>query len=125
MRRAYSALHRAGFAHSVETWVDGELVAGLYCVSIGKAVFGESMFTRVADGSKIALAALVAWCRALGLPLIDCQQNTPHLSFMGAQEMPRADFCRAVAGLSALPAPAWKFDPVYWNALLPPRLAAR
>ena len=121
MRHAYGQLHRAGLAHSVETWVHGELVAGLYCVSIGQAVFGESMFTHVTDGSKIALAALVAWCRQHGLPLVDCQQNTPHLAFMGAQEMPRADFARAVAGLTPLPAPAWKFNTVYWNALLSPR----
>lgn len=125
MQHAYGALHRAGLAHSVETWVHGELVAGLYCVSIGHAVFGESMFTRVADGSKIALAALVAWCRTQGLPLIDCQQNTRHLAFMGAQEMPRAEFARAVAGLTPLQAPAWKFDTVYWNALLPSRPAPR
>ena len=103
----------------------GELVAGLYCVSIGRAVFGESMFTRVTDGSKLALSALVAWCRHQGLPLIDCQQNTAHLDFMGAREMPRAEFGRAVAELAPQPAPIWKFDPVYWNALLPPRPAQR
>ena len=60
---AYEAFHRAGYAHSVETWVDGDLAGGLYCVAIGRAVFGESMFTRVPDASKIALAALVAFCR--------------------------------------------------------------
>ena len=63
MRAAYEALHTAGHAHSVEVWVDECLVAGLYCVGIGRALFGESMFTTVTDGSKIALAALVAWCR--------------------------------------------------------------
>ena len=125
MRRAYGELHRAGYAHSVETWVAGELVAGLYCVSIGRAVFGESMFTRVSDGSKLALSALVAWCRHHGLPLIDCQQNTAHLDFMGAREMPRAEFARAVAELAPQSGPIWKFDPVYWNALLPPRPAQR
>ncbi|MDO5624585.1 MAG: leucyl/phenylalanyl-tRNA--protein transferase [Pseudomonadota bacterium] len=121
MRAAYGALHRAGSAHSVETWMHGELVAGLYFVGIGQAVFGESMFTRVPDGSKIALAALVAMCRAQGLPLIDCQQNTQHLAFMGAREMPRAAFAREVARLGAAPAPDWQFETVYWNALLPPR----
>ncbi len=125
MQLAYGALHRAGFAHSVETWVGDELVAGLYCVNIGHAVFGESMFTHMTDGSKVALAALVAWCREHGLPLIDCQQNTGHLSFMGAEEMPRADFAHAVAALTPLASPAWKFDPVYWNRLLPSPLATR
>ncbi|MFV0680968.1 leucyl/phenylalanyl-tRNA--protein transferase [Ottowia sp.] len=119
MQAAYIQLHAAGHAHSVETWVDGQLVAGLYLVSIGQAVFGESMFTQVSDGSKIALAALVAFCRMHGLPLIDCQQNTEHLAFMGAQEMPRDDFAQHVQALTALPAPVWKFDPVYWNAILP------
>ena len=119
MQLAYGELHAAGHAHSVETWVGGRLVAGLYVVSIGQAVFGESMFTHVTDGSKVALAALVAFCRAQGLPLIDCQQNTGHLTFMGAQEMPRADFADRVRALTALPAPVWQFDPVYWNAILP------
>ena len=120
MRAAYRRLHRAGCAHSVETWINGELAAGLYCVALGQAVFGESMFTRVSDGSKIALAALVALCRAHGMPLIDCQQNTAHLAFMGAAEMPRADFARQVAQLAALPGPRWQFDPLYWNELIPP-----
>ena len=125
MRAAYAALHRAGHAHSVETWIDGRLCAGLYCVGVGRAVFGESMFTDVPDGSKIALAALVALCRRHGLPLIDCQQNTAHLAFMGAAEMPRADFAAAVQALVPQPAPAWHFEPVYWNALMPPSPADR
>ncbi len=119
MRAAYARLHEAGHAHSVETWVHGELVAGLYCVSVGRAVFGESMFTRVADGSKIALSALVALCRAQGVALIDCQQNTRHLAFMGAGEMPRAEFAAHVARLAAEPPIDWHFQPVYWNELLP------
>ena len=121
MRAAYSALHRAGHAHSVETWVGGELVAGLYCVALGRAVFGESMFTRIDDGSKIALAALVALCRARGLPLIDCQQNTRHLASLGAAELPREAFAAQVAALASEAGPRWHFDPVYWNELLPPR----
>jgi leucyl/phenylalanyl-tRNA--protein transferase len=120
MQTAYRALHQAGHAHSVETWVGRRLVAGLYLVAIGQAVFGESMFTEVSDGSKIALAALVALARQHGLPLIDCQQNTRHLAFMGAAEMPRDAFAREVARLTALPAPRWRFDPVYWDAILPP-----
>jgi leucyl/phenylalanyl-tRNA--protein transferase len=119
MQAAYRALHAAGHAHSVETWVGGQLVAGLYVVAIGSAVFGESMFTRVTDGSKIALAALVALARHHGLPLIDCQQNTRHLAFMGAAEMPRADFAAQVARLTARPGPRWRFEPLYWNDILP------
>jgi leucyl/phenylalanyl-tRNA--protein transferase len=105
--------------------MDGQLVAGLYGVAIGRAVFGESMFTRVSDGSKLALAALVAFCRHHGLQRIDCQQNTRHLASLGAAEMPRADFVAHVAQYSRMAGPAWRFDPVYWNALLPPPTAAK
>lgn len=114
---AYIALHRAGFAHSVETWIDGKLVAGLYCVAIGKALFGESMFTTVANGSKIALAALVAFGLHHRVEMIDCQQNTAHLASLGAREMLRADFVTRVAQNRALPAPVWSFDSVYWDEL--------
>ena len=123
MRAAYQALHQAGHAHSVETWIDGHLVAGLYCVAVGHAVFGESMFTEVTDGSKIALGALVAWCRRHGVPLIDCQQNTAHLASLGAAEMPRADFARQVRALAAQPPAPWRFEPVYWTDLLSPSSA--
>lgn len=121
MQHAYGALHRAGLAHSVETWIDGQLVAGLYCVALGRAVFGESMFTRVTDGSKIALSALVGFCRAQGIALIDCQQNTRHLASLGAHEIARADFARHVEHARTQPSPAWRFEPVYWNALLTPK----
>lgn len=125
MRAAYRALHQAGHAHSVETWIDGQLVGGLYCVNLGRAVFGESMFTRVTDGSKIALAALVAWCRAHGVPWIDCQQNTPHLASLGAAEMSRAEFLQRLPALTAQPAPKWQFEPVYWAHLLATHSAER
>lgn len=118
MRRAYQALHAAGHAHSVETWVDGRLVAGLYGVGIGRMVFGESMFTTVPDGSKLALAALVAWCRHHGLPLIDCQQQTAHLASLGAAPMPRNAFIEQVQALAGQSAPAWQFKPVYWTELM-------
>ncbi len=119
MVAAYRAFHRAGFAHSVETWIDGRLAGGLYCVGIGRAVFGESMFTNLPDASKMALAALVAWCRHEGVTMIDCQQNTRHLGSLGAREIPREQFVRQVAA-TAVAAPAhWRFEPVYWNALLP------
>jgi leucyl/phenylalanyl-tRNA--protein transferase len=118
MQAAYRALHAAGHAHSVETWVGGRLAGGLYLVAIGRAVFGESMFTEASDASKIALAALVAFCRRHGLPLIDCQQHTGHLAFMGATPMPRADFARRVSELTAQPAPAWRFESADWNEIL-------
>jgi leucyl/phenylalanyl-tRNA---protein transferase len=110
MVSAYTALHRAGFAHSVETWVNGDLLGGLYCVNLGCAVFGESMFSRATDASKLALAALVGFCKSSGVQLIDCQQNTAHLASLGAREMPRSDFCAHVAQAQGLPAPLWRFD---------------
>jgi leucyl/phenylalanyl-tRNA--protein transferase len=117
MLSAYQALHRAGFAHSVETWIDGKLVGGLYCVSIGKAVFGESMFALQTDASKIALSALVAFAKQHGISWIDCQQNTKHLAFLGAQEIPQAAFLQAVDKAVTQTAPAWEFLPLYWKNL--------
>jgi leucyl/phenylalanyl-tRNA--protein transferase len=121
---AYVALHRAGFAHSVETWIDDELAGGLYCVAIGGAVFGESMFMRQPDASKIALSALVCLCRRHGIAMIDCQQNTAHLTSLGAREMPRASFVSHVANAVQAhrqSAPQWNFEPVYWNEILSAR----
>ena len=120
MVEAYEALHRAGYAHSVETWVDGVLVGGLYCVAVGKAVFGESMFARSTDASKIALAALVAFCRRNQIPMVDCQQNTRHLASLGAAELPRAVFVEHITHHHTLPAPQWVFEPLYWREILPP-----
>jgi leucyl/phenylalanyl-tRNA--protein transferase len=88
----YCGLHRAGFAHSSEVWLDGELVGGAYGVSIGRMFFGESMFARVADASKIALAYLVDFLRQNGVAMIDCQQETAHLASLGAAPIARADF---------------------------------
>lgn len=119
MVQAYVALHRASVAHSVETWIDGELVGGLYCVNLGAMVFGESMFSRRSDASKIALAALVAFAMAHELPLIDCQQETAHLASMGARPQPREVFCKQLRQVLLHPSPVWKFEPVYWNQLLP------
>jgi leucyl/phenylalanyl-tRNA---protein transferase len=124
MVAAYESFHRAGFAHSFEVWVDGRLAGGLYCVAIGQAVFGESMFTRIPDASKIALAALTAFCRHHRIALIDCQQNTQHLASLGAREIDRAGFVAQVAQNAKKPSPAWRFDPVYWNELLPPKPTA-
>lgn len=88
----YSALHRAGNAHSVEAWRDGELVGGLYGVSLKGAFFGESMFSRATDASKVALAHLVARLRAGGYRLLDTQFVTSHLETFGVEEIPREAF---------------------------------
>lgn len=121
---AYTALHQQGLAHSVETWVDGQLVGGLYCVALGQAVFGESMFAHTTDASKIALAALVGLCRHHGATQIDCQQATRHLASLGASEMPRSQFLAEVARQRAQPAMDWQFHSVYWNAILPSSVAS-
>jgi leucyl/phenylalanyl-tRNA--protein transferase len=118
MQRAYSAWHRAGAVHSVETWVDGRLAGGLYGVGIGRMFFGESMFSHATDASKIALAALVAFCRAHGITLIDCQQNTQHLASLGAREIARADFERHLALTLGAQGPSrWTYDSVHWARL--------
>lgn len=99
MRAAYVGLHRLGHAHSAETWRDGQLVGGLYGVSIGRMFFGESMFARASDASKVALVALVRELRERGCALIDCQMDTRHLASLGARAIPRAEFLRAVEAL--------------------------
>ncbi len=119
MVNAYVQLHRAGYAHSVETWVDGQLVGGLYCVALGRFVFGESMFARKPDVSKIALAALVCFCRRHHMGWIDCQQNTRHLASLGASEISRDSFVDLVIRACSQPAPDWDFDPLYWHEMLP------
>ncbi len=92
MIEAYTRLHEMGFAHSVESWRDGELVGGLYGMALGKVFFGESMFARAPDASKVALVRLVERLKAEGYRLIDCQQATAHLASLGAREIPRAEF---------------------------------
>jgi leucyl/phenylalanyl-tRNA--protein transferase len=92
MIAAYCRLHESGLAHSVEAWQDGKLVGGLYGVSLGKCFFGESMFTRISNASKVALVALVEHLQALEFSFIDCQISTPHLLSFGAQEIPRIRF---------------------------------
>ena len=118
MVQAYCALHRVGHAHSVEVWAQGKLVGGLYCVALGKAVFGESMFSWQPDASKIALAALVSFCRFHQIRMIDCQQNTRHLASLGAAEIPRSVFVSHVAASASLTGPQWQFLPLYWNQIL-------
>ncbi|HEY9381467.1 MAG TPA: leucyl/phenylalanyl-tRNA--protein transferase [Burkholderiales bacterium] len=99
MREAYSRLHALGYAHSVETWIDGQLAGGLYGVAIGKMFYGESMFTRVSDGSKIALVHLVRRLTAEGYGMIDCQMETKHLASLGARPIPRSEFARRLVEL--------------------------
>ena len=92
MYRSYVELHQRGIAHSVETWQDGRLVGGLYGVSIGRVFFGESMFSRARDASKVALARLVDEALGRGIRLIDCQMETGHLASMGSRPLPRSRF---------------------------------
>jgi leucyl/phenylalanyl-tRNA---protein transferase len=112
MMDAYGALHRAGYAHSVETWIDGQLAGGLYGVAIGRAFFGESMFSRAPDSSKLALAHLARQLERWSFGLIDCQMATAHLASLGAREIPRGDFVRALSELVnyATRSGAWRFD---------------
>jgi len=99
MRAAYHRLHSLGYAHSVETWIDGALAGGLYGVAIGRMFYGESMFSRSRDASKIAFVHLVAFLAERGFGMIDCQMHTAHLESLGACEIPRADFARRLAEL--------------------------
>jgi leucyl/phenylalanyl-tRNA--protein transferase len=92
MRRAYKRLHREGYAHSAEAWLGDRLAGGLYGVSLGGAFFGESMFARVPDASKVALVTLVRALAAQGVALVDCQVTTEHLQRFGAREWPRERF---------------------------------
>ncbi|MFT3665130.1 leucyl/phenylalanyl-tRNA--protein transferase [Piscinibacter sp.] len=118
MVEAYAAWHALGAVHSVETWIDGELVGGLYGVGLGRMFFGESMFSRRSDASKIALAALVCFCRAHGVAMIDCQQRTAHLASLGARELPRAEFERRLApAVAAQPVSDWTYDASLWRRL--------
>ena len=99
MAVAYKRLHVLGYAHSVESWRDGELVGGLYGLALGRMFFGESMFSCESDASKVALAALVTLAGERGIPMIDCQQETDHLASMGARPIPRRQFALALAEL--------------------------
>ncbi|MEP7062130.1 MAG: leucyl/phenylalanyl-tRNA--protein transferase [Betaproteobacteria bacterium] len=106
---AYGALHRAGYAHSVEAWREGALVGGLYGIALGGVFFGESMFTREADASKVALAHLVSIVHGQGVPMIDCQQQTSHLASLGARPIARPAFAAQLRELihSTQPPTGW------------------
>lgn len=94
---AYTELHRLGVAHSIETWINGELAGGLYGVALGRVFYGESMFTQVADASKIAFVHLVRQLQRWQFKVIDCQMNTAHLARFGAREIPRTEFMQLLA----------------------------
>jgi leucyl/phenylalanyl-tRNA--protein transferase len=118
MVEAYARWHALGAVHSVEIWMGGELVGGLYGVNQGRMFFGESMFSRRTDASKIALAALVCFCRARGITLIDCQQNTRHLHSLGAREITRGAFeAELLTRVGEPPVTDWTYDPAMWDLL--------
>jgi len=112
MLEAYTRLHELGYAHSVETWQEGQLVGGLYGVAIGGAFFAESMFTRASDASKVALVSLVRQLQAWGFRLMDCQQSSPHIKMLGAEDIPRQNFLAHLAAALMLPdrRGRWQFD---------------
>src|SRR5689334_9274462 len=112
MMRAYTLLAALGHAHSVESWIDGQLVGGLYGVALGRVFFGESMFSRQTDASKVAFAYLARQLDRWRFGLIDCQMSTAHLASLGAREIARHEFVRhvrAAAAQTAVPAP-WQID---------------
>ena len=103
MTEAYTELARRGFAHSVDVWLDSELVGGLYGVAIGRMFYGESMFSRSTDASKVALVTLARQLERWGFEMIDCQMATSHLASLGAREIPRAEFVEKLQRLAKLP----------------------
>ena len=113
--RAYTTMYKRGYAHSVECWQEGELVGGLYGIALGKLFFGESMFSRATDASKVAFVHLVRQLQSHGCPLVDCQITNPHLVRLGATMIPRNDFKRwlnrFVPPLAEIRAQA----PVHWQ----------
>jgi leucyl/phenylalanyl-tRNA--protein transferase len=112
MIAAYCELHRRGYAHSVETWMNGELVGGLYGMAIGSMFYGESMFSHRTDASKIAIAHLARQLERHGFGMIDCQMNTPHLASLGAREIPRDEFILRLQELIHYPpVQTWQIEP--------------
>lgn len=112
MEAAYLRLHELGWAHSVETWVDGKLQGGLYGLAIGGMFYGESMFAHRTDASKIAFAHLARYLVQEGFGMIDCQMHTDHLASLGAREIPVGEFLTRLQALTAKPRPAqrWPID---------------
>ncbi len=110
MQKAYVRLHQLGFAHSVESWFKEELVGGVYGVSLGRCFFGESMFSRQPDASKVALATLVQQLKAWGFHMIDAQVTTQHLISLGAKEIPRRVFLKRLQKALSFPTMKGKWD---------------
>jgi leucyl/phenylalanyl-tRNA--protein transferase len=112
MIEAYTRLHELGYAHSIETWQEGNLVGGLYGVALGRAFFGESMFSRATDASKVALVLLIRQLHTWGFQLFDCQQASPHVMRLGAEEIPRRAFLEHLNAALTLPdrRGRWQFD---------------
>lgn len=112
MIAAYTALHEMGLAHSVETWMDDQLVGGLYGIALGRVFFGESMFSRVPDASKIAFVHLVRQLKDWSFNVIDCQVKTAHLASLGAREIPRIKFTQMLESsiINTNPGHKWEFD---------------
>lgn len=111
MIRAYERLHREGAAHSIEIWMNGALAGGLYGVALGRMFFGESMFTRQTDASKMAIVLLAAQLARWEIPLIDCQMRTEHLATLGAVDIPRREFLSRVADqVRRPPVTDWRLD---------------
>jgi leucyl/phenylalanyl-tRNA---protein transferase len=117
---AYCTLANLGVAHSIETWEGEALVGGLYGVAIGRVFFGESMFARKSDASKVALVHAVRQLRRWGFPLIDCQMSTSHLASLGARTIDRAEFLAVVRRFVTRPpvAAPWRLDPDLVDDLL-------
>ncbi len=117
IHQAYLGLHQMGLAHCVGLYEGQRLLAGLYFVNLGAMVFGESMFTRVSNGSKVCLAALVHACQQAGVALIDCQQETEHLASLGAAPVTRAEFEHHLQQTVAADPVAWPTTTYDWSAL--------
>ncbi|MGD2074731.1 MAG: leucyl/phenylalanyl-tRNA--protein transferase [Gammaproteobacteria bacterium] len=113
MATAYILLHNKGYAHSAECWLGEQLVGGLYGVALGKVFFGESMFSRATDASKVAFACLVRQLESWGFGLIDCQVHSAHLASLGAEQIPRVTFIRQLDAWCSAPnpVPSWEIEP--------------
>ncbi len=118
MIKAYSLLHEAGFAHSIEAWHQGELAGGLYGVSLGRCFFGESMFTRVSNASKAAFVRLTGYLNSLSFDLIDCQVTTKHLVSLGAKEIPRSLFLNQLKESLKLPTVKGKWTDAFCEFII-------
>lgn len=118
LERAYLDMWRAGSVHSFETWMDGELVGGLFGIELGRTFSIESMFSRRSDASKIAFAALTAFSREHGIDMLDCQLYSPHLESLGGRLVPREEFEESLQrGLRQPAIESWRFDERLWELL--------